>query len=95
MSESVTFTYVRIKSAIPLRSTVRPLTPQRVAFRACGSEADWLGGFVPRIYKIPDIIEHGYIVFKVGGSTPSLSTKSVILYDSKEGYKLDWIPALG
>ena len=45
--------------------------------------------FVPRIYKIPEIIEHGYIVFKVGGSTPSLSTESVILYDSKEGIGLD------
>jgi CUB/sushi domain-containing protein len=37
---------------------------------------------------MPDIIEHGYIGFEVGGSATSLGTGSVILYDCEEGYKL-------
>ena len=60
--------------------------------RTCGSEGEWIGGTkpkcVPRTCSMPDIIEHGYIGFEVGGSATSLSTGSVILYDCEEGYKL-------
>ncbi|KZS17024.1 putative Sushi [Daphnia magna] len=60
--------------------------------RTCGSEGSWIGGSRPRCLartcSMPDIIEHGYIGFEVGGSATSLNTGSVILYDCEEGYQL-------